>query len=86
MCARPESALPNADRFAMDKVESGSLRDPDGLEALVSNLYAAYQYCVDPIAAGQLHDLWNALIAEPEPYIDNEDSLSETLQMIASSL
>ena len=71
--------------FAIDKAESDGMRDPDTREALVSNLYAAYQFCDGP-AAGQLHDMWNTLIFEPEAYLGREDSLAESLTGIAASL
>ena len=45
--------------FAVDKAESEDLRDPDTMEALISNVYAAYYCCDEPAAAEQLHDLWN---------------------------
>lgn len=37
-------------------------------------------------AAGQLHDMWNTLIFEPEAYLGREDSLAESLTGIAASL
>ena len=52
--------------FAVAKVEHGDLADPNTMEALISNVYAAYQYCDNSIAANQLHDLWNFLIFEED--------------------
>ena len=71
--------------FAVDKAESEDLRDPDTMEALISNVYAAYHYCDEP-AAEQLHDLWNTLIFEPEAYTGGEEVLVEALQGVARSV
>lgn len=72
--------------FAVDKAESEDLRDPDTMEALISNVYAAYHYCDEPAAAQQLHDLWNTLIFEPEAYAVGEEVLVEALQGAARSV
>ena len=72
--------------FAVDKAESEDLRDPDTMEALISNVYAAYHYCDEPAAAEQLHDLWNTLIFEPEAYTGGEEVLVEVLQGVAHSV
>ena len=72
--------------FAVDKAESEDLRDPDTMEALISNVYAAYHYCDEPAAAEQLHDLWNTLIFEPEAYTGGEEVLVEALQGVAHSV
>lgn len=72
--------------FAVDKAESEDLRDPDTMEALISNVYAAYHYCDEPDAAEQLHDLWNTLIFEPEDYTGGEEVLVEALQSAAHSV
>lgn len=66
--------------FAIDKAENQDLSDPDIMEALISNVYAAYQLCDDSIAAAQLHELWNALIFESEGFIGREDELIERLR------
>ena len=71
--------------FAVDKAESEDLRDPDTMEALISNVYAAYHYCDEP-AAQRLHDLWNTLIFEPEAYTGGEEVLVEVLQGVAHSV
>ena len=72
--------------FAIDKAEKHDLSDPNIMEALISNVYAAYQFCDDSTAAAQLHELWNGLIFEGESYVDNEDSLIEQLNNIAEMI
>ncbi len=72
--------------FAIDKIETGDLQDPHTMSALVSNIYAAYEYCDDPALAGQLHDLWNTLIFDSDAYIGKEDTLVEILNGVSSSL
>ena len=56
------------------------------MEALISNVYAAYCCCDEPAAAEQLHDLWNTLIFEPEAYTGGEEVLAEALQGVAHSV
>jgi len=68
--------------FAIDKAESEDLSYQDNMEALISNIYAAYQFCDDPSLSAQLHDLWNTLIFEGERYIGNEDTLTAQLRTI----
>lgn len=63
--------------FAINKVETGDLTDPDMMEALISNVYAAYQYCDNSIAANQLHDLWNFLIFEEDHTTTKEIAQTE---------
>ena len=72
--------------FAVDKAESEDLRDPDIMEALISNVYAAYCCCDEPAAAQRLHDLWNTLIFEPEAYTGGGEGLVEELQGAARSV
>ena len=52
--------------FAIDKAENSDLTDDGVMKGLISNVYAAYQYCDEPINANRLHDLWNYLIFESE--------------------
>ena len=52
--------------FAIDKAENGDLTDQRVMRALISNVYAAYQFCDDSVVANQLHDLWNFLIFESD--------------------
>ena len=60
--------------FAIDKAESGDLTDQGTMRGLISNVYAAYQFCDDNKSANQLHDLWNYLIFESD---DNPDAAKE---------
>ncbi len=50
--------------FAIDKAENGDLAEDGTMEALISNVYAAWQFCEEPKTAEQLHGLWNYLIFE----------------------
>lgn len=54
--------------------------DEDTMEALISNIYAAYEYCDDPDMASALHDLWNALIFDGENISGKEEELKSALQ------
>lgn len=54
--------------------------DEDTMEALISNVYAAYEYCDDPYMASALHDLWNALIFDGENISGKETELKSALQ------
>lgn len=67
--------------FAADKLDemSGGY-DEDTMEALISNVYAAYEYCDDPHMASALHDLWNALIFDGENISGKEEELKSALQ------
>lgn len=57
-------------KFAIDKTENGDLTDKGTMRGLISNVYAAYQFCDNSKSANQLHDLWNYLIFESD---DNTD-------------
>ena len=72
--------------FAIDKAEAENLTDQDMMEALISNVYAAYQFCDDPHMAAQLHDLWNELLTDGEHYAGREDILTAQLQAILDTL
>lgn len=72
--------------FAIDKAENHDLADQDIMEALISNVYAAYQFCDDSVAASQLHELWNGLIFEGDSFTGKEDVLVERLQNIAEMI
>lgn len=50
--------------FALDKAENQDLSDQNVMEVLISNIYAAREFCDDPYLAEQLDDLWNDLIFE----------------------
>ena len=59
--------------FAIDKAENESLSDKSTMNALISNVYAAYELCDDAISSGQLHDLWNYLLHTT----DNEEGIKQ---------
>lgn len=52
--------------FAIDKAENEDLADQGIMRALISNVYAAYQFCDNSVVANQLHDLWNYLVFESD--------------------
>lgn len=58
----------------------------DTMEALISNIYAAYQFCDDMTAADQLHNLWNDLIVNGEMYVGKEEGLIEQLNTICETI
>lgn len=72
--------------FAIDKVENQDISDPDIMEALISNVYAAYQFCDQPHLSEQLYDLWNTLIFDGNSYIGQEDMLVAQLRNIAETI
>ena len=72
--------------FAIDKVENQDISDPDTMEALISNVYAAYQFCDQPHLSEQLYDLWNTLIFDGNRYIGQEDMLVAQLRSIAETI
>lgn len=57
--------------FAIDKAENEDLTDQGVMKALISNVYAAYQFCDESKSANQLHELWNYLIFESDSNIDD---------------
>lgn len=67
--------------FAIDKIENlKNQYEQDEMEALISNIYAAYEYTDDGELAGALHDLWNALIFDGENISSREDDLIDALK------
>ncbi len=62
--------------FAIDKAENEDLTDQGVMKALISNVYAAYQFCDESKSANQLHDLWNYLIFESNSNIDNAKEIT----------
>lgn len=70
--------------FAIDKAESGDLTDQGTMRGLISNVYAAYQFCDDSKSANQLHGLWNYLIFESDSNIDTVKEI--TLQELNAVL
>lgn len=65
--------------FAIDKAQNEDLSDEKVMKALISNVYAAYQFCDNSYSAGLLHDLWNELIFDDEKYIESPDILVSQL-------
>ena len=72
--------------FAISKLEKDALTDQDTIEALASNIYAAYQFCDDSNLTGQLHDIWNTLMFRESEYVGREDVLVEWLNNVAEGL
>lgn len=73
--------------FARDKAEKGDLSDDFTMEALISEVYAAWCYCSKgTVVDGQLHDLWNDLMRDGEKYIGEEDILIAQLDAISESI
>ena len=62
--------------FAIDKAENGDLADQGTMRALISNVYAAYQFCDNTTVAIQLHDLWNFLIFESDGNLENAKEIA----------
>lgn len=62
--------------FAIDKAENGDLADQGTMGALISNVYAAYQFCDNTAVANQLHDLWNFLIFESDGNLENSKEIA----------
>lgn len=63
-------------KFAIDKAENGDLTDPGTMRGLISNVYAAYQFCDNNKSANQLHDLWNYLIFDADSNIDSAKEIT----------
>ena len=72
--------------FAIAKAERGDISNRDIMEALISNVYAAREYCGDPELAAQLHDIWNTLIFRSDEYITRQDVLTERLENLSKAL
>ena len=72
--------------FAIDKAETGDLADQDTMKALISNVYAAYQFCDNAKSANQLHDLWNYLLLENDSFADAQDIVLHELTDILRSI
>lgn len=52
--------------FALEKAENRDISDPGVMKAMISNVYAAYNFCDDSIMADELYNLWNDLIFNDE--------------------
>ena len=71
--------------FARDKAENEDLSDDAVMEALISNIYAAWCFCdqQNDTAAEQLHTLWNDLINEG---VGDKEVLLTQLKHISESI
>lgn len=72
--------------LAAQKVQSDDISNPDTMEALVSNVYAAWSHCPDPNAQRKLYDLWNTLIFSYEDYAAQPELVMERLTEIRNLL
>ena len=72
--------------LAAQKIKFDDISNPDTMESLISNIYAAWSHCPDSDAASQLYDLWNALIFSYEDYAAQPELLMERLQAIHNML
>lgn len=73
--------------YAIDKAENGNLADQGVMRALISNVYAAYQFCDDSKSVKQLHDLWNYLIFESDSNADGvKDIALQELNAVLHSI
>lgn len=52
-------------------------------EALISDLYAAYEYCDAPNLAAEIHTIWNTLLFNP---IEDENALSMQLKTLSDAM
>ena len=72
--------------LAAQKVKFDDISNPDTMESLISNIYAAWSHCPDSDAASRLYDLWNALIFSYEDYAAQPELLMERLRAIHNML
>lgn len=69
-------------QFAIDKAENRELSEKGVMEALISDLYAAHEFCDDPEISAELNDLWNSLVFRSESHIGQEEVLATQLKGI----
>jgi hypothetical protein len=72
--------------LAAQKVKFDDISNPDTMESLISNIYAAWSHCPDSDAQSKLYDLWNALIFSYEDYAAQPELLMERLRAIHNML
>lgn len=72
--------------FAIAKAENEDLSNQDVRKALISDVYAAYEFCDKLNLSEQLHDLWNTLIFDGDSYIGKEDMLVTELRNISDMI
>ena len=69
--------------FAVDKLDSQDLSEQGVREALLSDLYAAYEYCDKPQLAAEIHAVWNALVFDSA---EDESALSSQLEILSEAI
>lgn len=70
--------------FSVNKLENLKKQyDADTMEALISNIYAAYEYSPSGELSSALHELWNTLIFNGENIAGKEDDLIIALKDIS---
>lgn len=72
--------------FAVEKVDNKDIADQGVMKALISNIYAAYELCDDPILADELHNLWNELIFESNDINSTNDAVYKKSENISEKL
>ena len=72
--------------FALDRAEYADISDRATMTVLISDLYAAHEFCDDSEAAAQIHDLWDELIHDSTYYAQNEELLIRRLNIIWEQL
>ena len=72
--------------LAAQKVKFDDISNPDTMESLISNIYAAWSHCPDSDAQSKLYDLWNALIFSYEDYAAQPEVVMEHLRAIHNML
>ncbi len=50
---------------------------------MISDLYAAYEYCDTPNLAAEIHTIWNTLLFNP---IEDENALSMQLKTLSDAM
>lgn len=50
---------------------------------MISDLYAAYEYCDAPNLAAEIHTIWNTLLFNP---IEDENALSMQLKTLSDAM
>lgn len=69
-----------AGNYFCDKESIKTKYDADGMETLISDVYAAYENSNNGELSSALHDLWNALIFDGENIVGKENDLIAALK------
>lgn len=72
--------------FAIEKVKNHDLSEEGVRNAMISNIYAAREFCDAPEVSAELSDLWNTLLFRREEYDGKEDALVERLRRISEQI